>query len=145
VVVIASLGSAWLAARSDDGLVAEDYYKRGLLINRELKRTVASGERELGAIVAFGADGEVRVHMEGLKGTTDSLRLKLAHPTRSANDQVVALTPVGSNDYIGRLLNETPGRWIVILETDDWRLPTTTINGPLTEIRLGAAARIPHG
>src|SRR5438309_2026759 len=37
VVVIASLASAWLAVRSDDGVVARDYYKRGLLINRTLQ------------------------------------------------------------------------------------------------------------
>ena len=36
VVVVASLASAWIAIASDDGLVAEDYYKQGLLINRRL-------------------------------------------------------------------------------------------------------------
>jgi hypothetical protein len=44
VVVVASLVSAWIAIRSDDGLVAEDYYKRGLLINKKLESLRADDE-----------------------------------------------------------------------------------------------------
>ena len=44
VVVVASLVSAWIAIRSDDGLVAEDYYKRGLLINKKLENLRADDE-----------------------------------------------------------------------------------------------------
>jgi len=32
------------------------------------------------------------------------------------------------------------GRWIVTLETDTWRLPTTTVDGLPSLIRLGTAA-----
>ena len=38
LVVVASLYSGWLAVTSDDGVVADDYYKRGLSINRRLER-----------------------------------------------------------------------------------------------------------
>ena len=38
VVVAASLASAWIAVKSDDGVVADDYYKQGLAINRKLPR-----------------------------------------------------------------------------------------------------------
>jgi len=144
VVVLASLVSAWLAIRSDDGLVAEDYYKRGLLINQELRRTAASAERPLGATVIFAANGEVRVRIEGLTGAPSGLRLRLAHPTRSANDQLIALVPTQDGEFRGALAGDSAGRWIVILETDQWRLPTTTAKGPLHELRLGAAAETPH-
>ena len=33
IVVLASFTTLWLAAASDDGVIADDYYKRGLLIN----------------------------------------------------------------------------------------------------------------
>jgi len=145
VVVVACLLSAWLAIRSDDGLVAEDYYKRGLLINQELRRTAASEERALGATVTFAADGEVRVHMQGTLEPPAALRLKLAHPTRSADDRVIALLRAQDGDFHGRLTGQTAGRWIVILEAEQWRLPTTTVKGPLTEIRLGAAVGAPNG
>ena len=144
-VVAACLFSAWLAIRSDDGLVAEDYYKRGLLINQELRRTAASQERALGATVTFAADGEVRVHMQGVLEAPTALRLELAHPTRSADDRVIALLQAEDGDFHGRLTGQTAGRWIVILEAEQWRLPTTTVKGPLSEIRLGAAAGAPHG
>jgi hypothetical protein len=139
LVVVASVLSAWLAISSDDGVVAEDYYKRGLLINQELRRTAASTEHNLGALIRADASGNVQVRMEGLAAGPESLRLRLAHPTRSANDQVVVLTRTTDTNYVGRLASQTPGRWIVILESDAWRLPATTLTGPLREVRLGAA------
>lgn len=143
-VIVASLGSAWIAVKSDDGLVAEDYYKRGLLINEKLKHTPLSVQDKLGATLRVADNGEVRARMEGMPTLTGeapaTLRLKLAHPVRSANDVVVVLTRVAGGDYVGVLPAQTPGRWIVILESDAWRLPTTTIPGRLTALRLGAAA-----
>ncbi len=38
VVVVASIVTAVIAARGADGLVAEDYYRRGVEINRQLAR-----------------------------------------------------------------------------------------------------------
>ena len=45
IVVVASFATLWLAASSDDGVIADDYYKRGLLINREIDRTARAIER----------------------------------------------------------------------------------------------------
>ena len=36
VVVVAAMATLWLAVTSDDGVVADDYYRRGLLINKDL-------------------------------------------------------------------------------------------------------------
>src|SRR5271167_4580860 len=66
VVVVASLTSAWIAVRSDDGIVAQDYYKQGLLINERLKRAAADPQRRLGATITVAAGGEVRAQVEGL-------------------------------------------------------------------------------
>ena len=52
IVVIASLGSAWLALKSDDGVVATDYYKQGLMINRTISRAEDDPGRRVGATVA---------------------------------------------------------------------------------------------
>src|SRR3954470_9953714 len=54
LVVVASLATAWIAYRSDDGLVASDYYKRGLLINRILPSEPLPASK-LAATVAFAA------------------------------------------------------------------------------------------
>jgi uncharacterized protein len=141
-VVVASLASAWIAVKSDDGLVEEDYYKRGLLINRKLEQVPADDTLLRSATVRVAADGEVRVRVEGAKETTEApptFRLTLAHPTHSAPNLVVTLQREPGGEYVGLLPEQTPGRWIVTLEADGWRLPATTVAGRLTEIRLGAA------
>ena len=140
LVVVASLLSAWLAVASDDGVVAEDYYKRGLLINQELRRAAAGARPALGAVIRSDGSGQVRVRMEGLAASPETLHLKLVHPTRSTDDQVVVLQRTSEQEYVGQLASQGPGRWIVVLESDTWRLPTTTLSGPWREIRLGAAA-----
>ena len=139
LVVVASLLSAWLAVASDDGVVAEDYYKRGLLINQELRRATAGARPALGAVIRTDGSGEVHVRLEGLAASPQTLHLKLVHPTRSADDQVVALQRIVEQEYVGHLASPGGGRWIVVLESDAWRLPTTTVYGPWREIRLGAA------
>ena len=37
-VVVAGFATLWLAVSSNDGLVADDYYKQGLAINQTLQR-----------------------------------------------------------------------------------------------------------
>jgi hypothetical protein len=147
IVIIASLASAWMAIKSDDGVVAQDYYKRGLLINQRLKHAAPDPELRLGAMITVAPGGEVRVHMEGLRegiaeGLAEgppSLRLKLAHPATGSHPEIVMLKRSADGDFIGALPEQTPGRWIVTLESDGWRLPTTTVDGHLSQIRLGAA------
>jgi len=143
VAIVASLASAWLALKSDDGVVAQDYYRQGLRINQRLKHAAANPASELGATITVGAGGGVRVHMEGggSGAAPQSLRLTLARPAASARDEIVILMPGPDGDYVGVLGAQKPGRWIVTLESGAWRLPTTTVAGPQSEIPLGAAER----
>lgn len=133
-----------LAVSTDDGLVANDYYKRGLTINEKLKHVPANVERRLGATVRVAGNGEVRVRVGGVTSptaeSTPTIRLTLAQPARSAPDRVIVLTREASGDYVGVLDEQTMGRWTLTLETDTWRLPTTTGLGRLTEIRFGVLA-----
>jgi uncharacterized protein len=141
VVVVASLTSAWIAVKSDDGIVAQDYYKRGLLINERLRHAAPDPERLLGARITVAADGAVRAHLEGLAQVPPRLRLKLAYPTTSAAPEVITLVPDADGDFTGTLPPQAPGRWILTLEGADWQLPTTTGVGRLSEVRLGTADR----
>ncbi len=141
VVVVASLASAWIAIRSDDGLVAQDYYKRGLLINKVLQDAPADPLDRLGATITVGPGGAVRVHFDGLTGAPNGVRLTLGRPASGGGAQVVALERGGDGDYHGSFTDRSPGRWIVTLQADGWRLPTTTVVGHPAEIRLGAAER----
>ena len=46
IVLVAGAVTMVLAIRSDDGLVARDYYKRGLMINRVLKERAEHGAEQ---------------------------------------------------------------------------------------------------
>ena len=140
-VVVASLASAWIAVASDDGVVAEDYYKQGLLINQRLASTALERMPAPVATISFAGDGAVRVHLEGVSPSPARLRLTLAHPGERAPAQI-ALRRSDAGDWDGAPFAQTPGRWIVRLESDAWLWPVTTVEGRLSEIHLGAAGRI---
>src|SRR5437879_5080551 len=86
IVVVAGLVTAYIAWATDDGVIADDYYKQGLLINRQLGRIALGNALHLGAIAQIAEDGETRVELTGRAidaQAPPSLRLKLVHPTRS--------------------------------------------------------------
>ncbi len=119
LVVVASLFTAWLAVRSDDGLVVDDYYQQGLAINKVLRRSEAAERLGITAAIDF-ADGGVRV----LSGAAvpGPLTLQFVYPTRAGMDQTVQLTLVRPGVYEGRPQPLRAGRWHVVLEQRGWRL-----------------------
>jgi hypothetical protein len=119
IVVVAGLVTAWLAVRSDDGLVFDDYYKQGLAINQTLSRTDAAARLGIEAEL-YLVDGSVRAVLRA--AVPGALTLRLAHPTRAGMDQSVELRKIGQGVYEGRLRPLRAGRWHVVLEQRDWRL-----------------------
>jgi uncharacterized protein len=134
-VVVACLVTAWLAIRSDDGLVADDYYKRGLAINQTLSRSEAAERLGIEAELHL-ADGRVRVLLRSaaVRGTPT---LRLLHPTRAGMDQSLILSMVEPGVYEGRVQPLSPGRWHVVLENRDWRLTGDWIFPAAGALRLG--------
>ena len=138
LVVVASLASAWLAISSDDGLVASNYYKRGLLINRTLEAQGAGMHASFGAIIRFAPDGTVQVRLDEAAGQPATLSLVLAHVAHRPAGETVALRRDGNGDYVGHLTDRTPGQRIVTLQSETWQLPTTVASS-LGEVRLQSA------
>lgn len=140
IVVVAAIATAYLAVSSDDGVVADDYYKRGLVINRVLEREQRGAALGLGAVVAIGADGAVRAQVRGYGDAPapDGVTLRLNHATRAGMDRRATLRRGVDGAYFGRMEPPPAGRWLVILETDTWRLPTVEIAGRPEEVRLGS-------
>lgn len=142
IVVVAALVTAWVAVRSDDGLVAQDYYKRGLLVNKDLQRSDRAAALELGASLRIGADGGIEVL---LSAAGDSPRLpteievRFASAARGGQDVAAALARTGGGRYVGRVAPLPPGRWRVALEAGDWRLASGDSTPLPGEIRLGSA------
>lgn len=120
LVVVAGLITAWLAIRSDDGLVVDDYYKQGLAINRAVRRSATAERLGLHAELHV-ADGRVRVLLGAAAGR-GALTLRMVHPTRSGMDQSLDLAEVRPGEFEGHLQALASGRWHVVLEGSDWRL-----------------------
>jgi len=113
--VIMGVIMIWLAVDTDDGLVADDYYKRGLEINRVIKRDKKAAELGLSAIIEF--DNSTRiiriVFDKGLLETyPKSLPLHLQHATRENSDVTVWLDHGINDQYIGHVKQAiTEGVW----------------------------------
>ena len=138
IVVVAALYTASLAVRSDDGLVADDYYKRGLAINQSLDRTAAAAARGLQGTVDIADDGRVDVTLTGRGAWPATVRLRLSHPTQAGADRIVDLPSVGEGLYGGSIVAFMPGRWRVAVEGDGWKLPAAESTGRRVHVMLGA-------
>jgi hypothetical protein len=114
-----------LAARSNDGLVADDYYKQGLAINRTLERERHAAALHVSGLLKFNPD-RTGVHLL-LGQDADlpaALLLTLVHPTRAGLDQRVPLVRVAPGEFAGKLRAPVAGRWLLTLEDDSrsWRV-----------------------
>lgn len=124
--VLGGLVTFYLAAATSDGLVADDYYKRGLAINQVIRRTTDAARRGILAEVSFDeANHSVRVALLGEVPADPAPLLRLTHPTRSGGDQIVPLRRSGAGDYLGELRLPAQGRWHVTLENPQWRVTGT--------------------
>jgi uncharacterized protein len=137
LVVVASLASAVIAASGSDGLVADDYYKLGLTINRRLP-AMPLAARDPAADISIAADGGVRVRLEQPAVTPSRLRLALRHPGEREGARSVELQAAGG-EWVGRLPDVSPGLRIVSLESDAWRYPVTVVERLPAVVRVGAS------
>lgn len=144
IVVAAGLVTAWIAVTTDDGLVSQDYYKRGLLINKDLERASRAVAMKLGASVRVAPDGSVDVEMTGLgeAAAPGQLNVTFGRAARSGQDVVTALQRTTDRRYAGRVAPLMAGRWLVTLEADDWRLATVAAISLPGEVRLGSARTV---
>lgn len=124
--VLVGIAMLVLAAASYDGLVVDDYYKRGLEINRDLERDRTAASLGLSAGVVFDARNQtIRVDLVAASFPAllpDRVTLRLLHPTRSGLDQIVDLRLAGGGRYLGNLAGLESGHWHLQLETAAWRI-----------------------
>ena len=126
-VVVAGMITLWLALESSDGMVADDYYKRGLAINQTLSRERLALARRYRAHVSFSTDARrVRVILAGDGELPAAMQLQLAHPTRAGMDERVALHALAPGWFEAQLAAPVRGRRLIVLEDAErtWRLST---------------------
>ncbi len=143
IVVVASFFTLWLAVRSDDGLVSEDYYKRGLNINRTLAQSDLA--TSLGLVAAVSVTSEsLSVRLNALDPgfvAPAAIVATVSHPTRAGLDQSLRLQRQGDR-YQGHFRLPEAGHWILQLEDEGhgWRLAGNLVLPANGEALLGATA-----
>jgi len=130
----------WLAVDTDDGLVADDYYKQGLEINSDLSRDTRAAELGLQATIEFDSSADVmvvRFEKGQLSSYPDSLQLNLQHATRANSDIAVNLVHGMSDQYIGHLPQQvSEGVWYFEIADADWRLVARSWVKQVTVVKL---------
>lgn len=130
--VIMGIFAISLSVLSYDGLVVDDYYKRGLEINRELARDRAATAYALAATLDLDSRAGIAAARlswnEGFR-PPETLQFNLYHATRSGLDAQVSLQRLTFNKYRGKFPTLSPGDYHLQLEADDWRL-TGTVTAP---------------
>jgi len=140
IVVVAGIATAIIAVRTNDGLVADDYYRQGLDINRVLEREERARALDVSAAVQFREDREhVRVILRSRADPPRALRLTLVHPTRAGDDQVIVLTQSSPGVYDGAMGVPRAARHGLRLEDDAgaWRIVGDWPRGE-SSVSLGA-------
>jgi len=108
---------------SFDGMVVDDYYKKGKQINRELKRDKAALAHGLTAQVMI-ENRTVTVFILANQGYTPppALEIRFLYSTRADIDKEIFVEQVSPGIYKGSLAELETGRWNVQIASDDWRL-----------------------
>lgn len=132
LTVFAGLTTVAIAYRHSDSVIADDYRKDGLAINREPKRDLAAQRIGIAAELAV-APGVLTVRLSGA-ATERPARLVVlfSHATRSDVDQLVTLERQGTDTYTARLGPLERGHWYVEVSPMDraWRLTSDFVDTP---------------
>jgi len=139
--VVAGIITLWLAVSSADGLVAEDYYKQGLAINRVIEREEAAQRLGLTARVA-PVPGRLELRLDGAPGVRPpALFVRLAHATRAGHDMRLRLEAVADGRYEAELPALPAGHWHLSIEDPQasWRIAGTW-SGAMQPFVLGTRA-----
>ena len=138
--VVAGIVTLVIAIRHEDGLVAEDYYRQGLAINRVLERESRAAELGLSAHLMFSGK-RLRASFAGSGEFPDAVMVRFVHPTRAGEDREVALSAISPGWYEGDLPTLAAGRWRLQLEDaqSTWRLTGSWMTDQ-TSLAISAAA-----
>jgi len=130
--VIVCMVLLYLAVTTDDGLVADDYYKQGMTINRQIKRDISATTYKVVANIEIdNATGFVKVEFDkgNMKDYPPQLTFVLRHSAKQEYDQRIILHRGLDNVYVGSVIGGIQmGVWHLELSNLDdeaalqWRL-----------------------
>jgi hypothetical protein len=140
IVVVSGIYTAWLAVKSDDGLVTDDYYRKGLAVNQTIARSEQATRLGLVAGIRIAEDRlSVRLQARDRNFTLPpTVVATVSHPTRAGLDQARLLVRNGSI-YSGEVRLPSAGHWLVLLEDEGktWRLMGNVVLPANGEMLIG--------
>lgn len=141
-VIIAAVYTAYLAVSSSDGLVADDYYKQGLAVNKTIASSEFARTHGLAVLLRVTQDGFAMKMTARDKEFVPpkSLVVTLSHPTRAGLDQTSVFERVGDR-YVGKMRLPASGHWLVLVEDEpkSWRLMGNVVLPASGETVIGGA------
>ena len=125
--VVAGAVMLVLANTTWDGLVADDYYQRGMQINRSLARDAEAARLGLEAVVSFPAPGVVEARLSSVDGGAPTaagprLELRFARAGRAGADVEVSMHRDTGGAWRGAFPALPAGKWYAELGNERWRL-----------------------
>lgn len=125
-VVVGAFIMIWLANRTPDALVVDDYYKRGKAINQDLSRDRAAAEKQLQVEARYNPANE---RLEGVLSAAGApasaeLEIQLVHSTLPEKDLKLTARSDAQGSFSVPLPMLERARWQMIVEGDGraWRL-----------------------
>ena len=138
--VVVTLSIVWISIVTFDGLVVDDYYKKGLEINRDLTRDQNARDINLNALVGI-EEGLISLELRADKFNEfpSQLRLGFYHPTLANRDVIVKLERLSAGRYEGSFQELTAGKWRVAIGAEKWRLEGIVYYPRSTSVELRPA------
>jgi len=124
IAVIAGIATYVIADRTADGLVVDDYYRRGKEINVDLARDRAAAEHGLsGQLRISGANLALKLRARTGYAVSGTVLIRWLHATRGGFDQSQLLQRSrAGQEFRAGLPKLAPGHWYIQVEAEDWRL-----------------------
>ncbi len=141
IVIIAGFVTAWLAVTSSDGLVTDDYYKKGLTAGETLAKSHQAQQLGITAGVMLTREAmQIRLSATQSFEQPPALNVTLSHPTRAGMDQQLLLKRSG-DAYRGEMLLPASGHWLVLVEDQakTWRIMGSVMLPAAKESVIGGA------
>ena len=125
LAIIVGIGMLFVSIYNFDGLVVDDYYKKGKEINVTLERDNFAAKYELFADIDLDqANSAVLMELSARQDfrLPEKVYLQFLHRTLSGKDLLIELHHQSGLLYRGELPELSESRWLIELGTDDWRL-----------------------
>ncbi|MDO8176642.1 MAG: FixH family protein [Undibacterium sp.] len=149
IVVCASVVTGVLAWRGSDKVVAEDYYKQGLMINKDLLRDSKARELQLSASITLDlAANRLKMTLSANRDLPDTVQVSLASSGKGLTSvtEVIRRLPMKQlrpgefeGDLSSNLSLASVKLFHVKVETTEWRLTGDWFDPEQRQARLTAA------